>query len=406
MARAVHVLLLLCCLLLVCRSQRWSVDMPGEVVGLSSSCVLLPCSFSLPPDFEPHLDQSCRAVWKRGSWSRTLVYDSGASDNVVQGNLSGSLQNKDCSTVFYSLPPNHYDHYYFRLECEQLKYNFPESVLVEEGSLVTLNCSAVSPCPSEAPVVQWSPALGEVLEVMDGRYVWSILNFSATHLHDGVTVSCSALYSRPADNTELLYESSLTLHVLYPPKNTSVLSPGSVREGSPVTLSCMTKANPAVDWFSWYSVDGDQITAVGSTQNYSTIASEAQSHFFCQVANNMDARTPPSLTWMFSWWRAARCPCSVRPAPTLRVPLLLVQRRTGADRGEGAVLVWETADHSHSGSYHCEARNQLGQDQSGALQLDVQYPPRTTVVSSSPSGPVEDGGLVTLSVSRMLTPLV
>ncbi|XP_072316950.1 B-cell receptor CD22-like [Eucyclogobius newberryi] len=441
MAKVPHVLLL-CGLLLVCRGQHWAVHLPAEVLGLSSSCVLLPCTFSLPPESEPHLDHSCRAVWKRGSWSRAVVYDSGASAdaNLVQGNLTGNLQSKDCSSVFYSLPSHHYDHYYFRLECEQLKYNFPASVLiriqdalpeptmsppqleVEEGSLVTLNCTALAPCPSEAPVVEWSPVVGEAVEVMnmEGGSVSSVLNFSASHLHDGVTVSCSALYSRPAVNAELLYENSLTLHVLYRPKNSRVLSPGPVREGSPVTLSCLTDANPAVDWFTWYAMDGDQVTVVGSTQNYSTTASEAQRRFFCQVSNTY-GRQNSSITHLDVQFPPKDTAVLVDPPGAVvegsSVSLLCVTRsnpivsdyswfRDGQEQAEvrGAVLVWETADHSHSGNYHCEARNQLGQDQSDALQLDIQYPPRKTMVSSSPSGPVEDGSLVTLSCSTDANP--
>ncbi|KAI9999932.1 hypothetical protein NQD34_011775 [Periophthalmus magnuspinnatus] len=417
----------------VIRAQSWSVDMPAEVVGLDGSCVLLPCSFTIPLEYERHLNHSCRAMWKRGSWSRTLVYDSGASAqaNVVQGNLTGNLQSNDCTTVLYGLPPHHYDHYYFRLECEQLKYNYPESVLiriqgalpkptlspssleVEEGSLVTLNCTALAPCPTEAPVVEWSPAIGEELEVMERGFVSSILNFSASHLHNGLTVSCSALYSRLAVSTELLYENSLTLHVRYPPKNTSLLSPGPVREGSPVTLSCLADANPAVDGFSWYTLDGDQVTAVGSTQNYSTTASEAQRHFFCQ-AHNKYGHQNSSITHLDVQFPPKNTSIVVDPPREVvegsSVSLLCVTRsnppvlqyswyREGQEQAEvrGAVLVIETADHSHSGAYHCEARNQLGQEQSHTVQLDVQYPPRKTLVSSSPSGPVEDGSLVKLS---------
>lgn len=431
--------LLLSALLQVCRSQHWAVDLPRQVLGLDGSCVLLPCSFSLPPEFEPQLDSSCRAVWRRGSWSRTQVYDSGAVTNLVQGNLTGNLLERDCSTVFYNLPLNHYDDYYFRLECDTLKFNFYDSVFlkiqnalprpivsplsleVEEGSLITLNCTAFAPCPSEAPVLSWSPVLGEVLLLSQERgLLLSVMRFSASHLHNGVTVTCSALYRRAMIDNELLYETSLALHVLYPPRSVSVLSLGPVTEGHPVTLSCAANANPAVESFTWYSLDGDQVTALGSTQNITTEASEANSHVFCQVSNkcgqqnssiaHIDVQFPPKNTSV-----QVDPPAAVVEGSS--VSLLCVTRsnppvsrftwfRDGQEQTEvrGAVLVWEIAHVSHSGTYHCEATNQLGQDTSDTVQLDIEYPPKTTVVSSAPSGPVEEGNSVTLSCSTDANP--
>lgn len=432
-------LLLLSSLLKVCRSQHWAVDLPRQVLGLDASCLLLPCSFSLPPEFEPQLDSSCRAVWRRGSWSRTQVYDSGAATNLLQGNLTGNLLERDCSTVFYNLPLNHYDDYYFRLECEPLKFNFydsvfvkiqdalprptvsPSSVEVEEGSHVTLNCTAVAPCPMEAPVLSWSPVLGQALPLtLERGFLTSVVGFSASHLHNGVTVTCSALYRRNTIHTELLYETTLTLRVLYRPRNVSVLSPGPVTEGRPVTLSCVADANPAVDSFSWYSLDGDQVTALVSTQNFTTEASEGNSQFFCQVSNQCGQQNS-SVAHVDVQFAPKNTSVLVEPPGALvegsSVSLLCVTRshppvshfawfRDGLEQTEvrGAVLVWESAHHSHSGTYHCEATNRLGQDSSDSVQLDIQYPPKTTVVSSAPSGPVEEGSSVALSCSTDANP--
>lgn len=75
-----------------------------------------------------------------------------------------------------------------------------------------------------------------------------------------------------------------------PPNNTSISDPGPVNEGSTATLTCNTNANPAVDSYTWYKVDGDEVTAVGSKKKLSTTVSEVDNKFYCQVSNTHGAQ--------------------------------------------------------------------------------------------------------------------
>ncbi|KAI9542110.1 hypothetical protein NQZ68_023693 [Dissostichus eleginoides] len=217
---------------------KWEITMPLRIDGLTGSCVKVPCTFDFDSQFDGDLDDSCKAIWIRGSMGGTVVFDSSltgdqASGNILQGNLTGNLQNKECTTIFYNMPPSHSDNYYFRIECNnslRLTYTAgvritiqnsldqptitPSTLEVEEGALVTLSCTAVAPCPILPPDLTWTPGIGDIEEKHEFESMVSVMNFTSSYLNNGQNFSCTALYKRQAGNTDLRFETFVTLHVL------------------------------------------------------------------------------------------------------------------------------------------------------------------------------------------------
>ncbi|KAL3059878.1 hypothetical protein OYC64_014472 [Pagothenia borchgrevinki] len=418
---------------------EWKITMPRRIDGLTGSCVKVPCTFDIDSQFDGDLDHTCKALWI--STVGPIVFDSSLtgnqpSGNILQGNLTGNLQNKECTTIFYNMPPSHSDNYFFRIQCDnRLKANYPTGVLittqnsldqptitpstleVEEGALVTLNCTAVAPCPILPPDLTWTPRIGDIEEKHESESRVSVMNFTSSYLHNGQNISCTALYKPQAGNTDLRFEKFMTLHVLYPPKNTSVSYSATAKEGSLVNLTCNGNANPAV--YTWYKVNGGQVTDVGSGKRFSTTVSEVDRQFYCKVSNRygtqnssitqIDVQFPPKETTIIIQPKgpllegsSVSLLCKSRANPP--VTNYTWYKGDEEEKEAGSSLVLNHVKPSSSGDYYCAAKNEHGDQHSTLIRLDIQYLPKNTSVSVDPSGPVQDGSSVTLTCTSIANP--
>ncbi|XP_064815266.1 B-cell receptor CD22-like [Oncorhynchus masou masou] len=74
---------------------------------------------------------------------------------------------------------------------------------------------------------------------------------------------------------------------VYAPKNTSVsVSPsGEIVEGSSVTLTCSSDANPPVDKYTWYKKNITSPKASGQSYSITNISSEGRGEYYCEAEN-------------------------------------------------------------------------------------------------------------------------
>ncbi|KAM9512241.1 B-cell receptor CD22-like isoform 7-T9 [Salvelinus alpinus] len=419
----------------------WTALMPQSIKALKGSCVRIPCSFTLGPlksvDYNPCLKtHSCNAIWTRGGTDKT---------NIVGSSPSGNLNQKDCTTILDNKPTG--DTYYFRLECGNcVKFNFgtpvqiniadtpptptltPATVEVREGTSVRLICSAADPCPSLPPTLTWSPSLGRseegLQENQDKTQVkTSSLTFTASYLRHEQKISCTALYKQQDGKNVKSPETTLTVMVLFSPKNTSVsVSPsGPVVEGSSMALTCSSNANPAVS-YTWYRVNGVQVTTVGSSRMLTIQVSADNSQFYCEARNDhgsqnssviqLDLPYPPMYTSVLVSpsgpvveGSSVTLTCSSNANPAVgSYTWYRVNGVQVTSIGDGEKH--QTQVYTDQRKFYCEARNIHGTQNSSVFELDVMYSPKNTSVSVSPSGSVIEGSSVTLTCNSNANPAV
>ncbi|KAJ8332900.1 hypothetical protein SKAU_G00417960 [Synaphobranchus kaupii] len=195
---------------------------------------------------------------------------------------------------------------------------------VTEGQIVTLTCSTTCTLTG-SPAFIWYRN-GSPLSLTNQKHLFT------------ASPEVSGSYICAVKGYEHLPSLAVALNVKYAPKDTSVsVSPSDeILEGSSVTLTCSSDANPPVQRYTWFKKTG----AVSS-------------------------------------WR-----------------------------GSGQSLTVANILSKDSGQYYCKAQNQQGAQNSTAVTIDVQYAPKNTSISVSPSGEIEEGSSVTLTCSSDANPPV
>ncbi|KAK7881609.1 hypothetical protein WMY93_030018 [Mugilogobius chulae] len=130
--------------------------------------------------------------------------------------FTGDLTKKNCTTMFYDLNQINNGDYYLRIENNPFTasdYCYPLHITVRvapwipsitvsgnqtETEVVTITCSAVTPCPDNPPSITWDLQQGTANikdKNSDGTFTTKITqNITLTDAHDGLMIKCDASY--------------------------------------------------------------------------------------------------------------------------------------------------------------------------------------------------------------------
>nr|XP_009298710.1 Schwann cell myelin protein-like [Danio rerio] len=271
-------IIIFCFLLQGVCCRDFNISLPEKIQALSGSCVVIKCRFEINETYDKDLTERAAGVWYKDTHDKSSspVFNSSAStqNSFIKGNITGQLNYKDCTTVFYDVTSNHSGQYFFRIEGEGgLKWTFTKSntsvVVIEspvnpqvvlyvneqelqdqqevlEGRSVSLRCSADDLCSSPPATLTWSSTAriphSESSKLQE--LIISDLNFTAAQRHHRVTFTCSISYQLQ-DNNKTAH-SSITLHVQYAPQ---ILN-SSCNIGNVNVCFCEVDGNPSpvVEW--------------------------------------------------------------------------------------------------------------------------------------------------------------
>ncbi|XP_067355806.1 B-cell receptor CD22-like [Channa argus] len=302
----------------------------------------------------------------------------------------GSIQSSD-SGQYYCRAANMFGRRTSEYMSVNVKYSpkipfvsVSDSADIIEGSSVILTCSS-----DANPIAQ---------------YTWymkngNLLGTEPQHVFSSIEASDSGEYYCTAANELGRRSEYISIDVKHAPQLPSVsVSPSAeIVEGSSVTLTCSSDANPAAN-YTWYKENGNPDLQLISKQQlvFSSIRSSDAGHYYCTAENKLGRRTSENLSINVQY---APKPPSVSVSPSDEIVKgSSVNLTCSSDANPAANYTWykENEDSpkasgqnftisdirpEHSGNYYCEAQNTRGRQNSTLYLIVVAGKSEKTILA-------------------------
>ncbi|XP_045061678.1 B-cell receptor CD22-like [Coregonus clupeaformis] len=385
-----------------------SVSPSGEIVEGSS--VTLTCSSDANPPVQSY------AWYKIGSVYQSIFYGNTESQQVFSQIKSSDTGEYYCwvsNGISTGRSPSlHID---VKYAPKSTSVSASLSGEIVEGSSVILTCSS----DANPPVDKYTWYMTNVTSPKASGQSYSITNISSEDRGE--------YYCEAENKYGHLNSSPVFVDVQYGPKNTSVsVSPsGEIVEGSSVTLTCSSDANPPVKRYRCYKKIGYQSIFYGNTgpqHVFNQIKSSDTGEYYCEAWNgikmgrsesmNIDVKYGPKNTSVsvspsgeIVEGSSVTLTCSSDANPPVN-KYTWYKKNITSPKASGQSYNITNISSEDSGEYYCEADNKYGHLNSSPVFVDVQYGPKNTSVSVSPSGEIVEGSSVTLTCSSDANPPV
>ncbi|XP_045887702.1 B-cell receptor CD22-like, partial [Micropterus dolomieu] len=275
------------------------------------------------------------------------------------------------------------------------------SAEIVEGSSVTLTCSSDA---NPAAKYTWYKENGNPnLHPLSKE---PQLVFRSIQSSDSGEYYCAAESKLGRKTSEFVF-----INVKYAPKLPSVsVSPSAeIVEGSSVTLTCSSEANPAAK-HTWYK---EKVCILAHTGFYSGTISllydPTNRSGTIKIIHEHSVQKLPSVSVSPSAeiveGSSVTLTCSSDANPAAKYTWY---KRNGYPNlhplSKEQKLVFRSIQSSDSGEYYCAAVNDLEGKTSGFVSINVKYAPKLPSVSVSPSAEIVGGSSVTLTCSSDAKP--
>uniref|UniRef100_A0A671WIA1 B-cell receptor CD22 n=1 Tax=Sparus aurata TaxID=8175 RepID=A0A671WIA1_SPAAU len=192
-------------------------------------------------------------------------------------------------------------------------------------------------------------------------------------------------------------------------------------EGSSVSLTCSSDANPAAK-YTWYKNKGNADRHLLSKEPqlvFSSIQSSDSGEYYCTAENELWGKMSKYIYINVTY--APRLP-SVSVSPSVEIVegssvtltcssysnpaanYTWYKEKQKLLRGQTGIYHFSSISSEDRGNSSCKSENQYGEIMSSSVSVDVQYTPRLPSVSVSPSAEIVEGSSVTLTCSSDANP--